>query len=146
MEKKTRIVLPCRGDIVMYHGRHYFFQPLGNRAVLYDDPKKIGNYDSAITKPQKSSVFFVKSDIFVTSEDIAAIKNGKCIKIYDSEDSTDECTNNKDVNLIEVKPKEKARKEEIDALWQVIELLSFRLEQLELRGSNSQLNNSNRNF
>jgi len=106
---------PARGDVVSYHGKHYFYQPFGTSCMLYDEPAKIGSISDASCKPPKTLVFLIKKEYHVTPDDTLLIKEGKLIKSDDSQ------------------PEPNSQEE----LWRIIDFLSARIAQVELQISHN---------
>jgi len=106
---------PLRGDTVSYHGKHFFFQPLGNACALYDSQDDIGYIDKAKHKPQVHSVFLVKQKERVTEDDDKAIKEGR--GVTESLDEGEEATT------------------EQEQMWVIIDTLLAKVARLELKVS-----------
>lgn len=109
---------PMRGDIVFYHGKHFFFQPLGSACALYDNANDIGNLEKAKHKPNLHSVFLLKSKDAVTEADKIDIIEGKHVQLDNDEreNSDTEAPPNREEHL-----------------WLIIDALLDRVARLELK-------------
>jgi hypothetical protein len=67
----------ARGDIVSYHGRRFFFQPLGATCALYQKREDIGNMEKATHTPSSRCVFMVKRERDITEEDEKVVEDGR---------------------------------------------------------------------
>jgi hypothetical protein len=79
---KEAVPRPLRGDVVEYHGKHYFYQPLGTSCRLYKTPAEIGIKDRAQYSPNSKSVSFVMRGDLVTKQDEDKIASGKPIVLH----------------------------------------------------------------
>jgi hypothetical protein len=69
----------CRGDIVRYHGKDYFYQPHGQLAYLYLEKIDIGVLEKSVASISPVLVTLVKSHQLIDPRDEENIKVGKLI-------------------------------------------------------------------
>lgn len=88
----------------------------------------MGRGDKACYRPAKSLVYLVRRASHVTEDNIAAIKRGECIAstpdpFFDEPNQLENPT----------VPKTKSKDEQIEDLWRVIDVLTQKISDLELK-------------